>query len=254
MTTGTALSIRRMLALLLAAHAAEECDQPGVHLEFGGTERDLAEAYYDSAHDSGSHYIVFTGSFVPHVNGTHTFTVTCTTYFTSVLMPAVAHLEWDELPVKSGRDTWSWTTELRQDFRYSYKCTTDDNFYYATLEMQATIPSGATFRVNTDYSDTCTVIGCRNVSFTRQNNCGPPGAVVAVPRPPRGAQPPPANGAQRPRGLAAEVAGALAAVAGAAVGAAAVVAVRRRRAAPPEGTAAALLGENAPMGEIGGAQ
>jgi hypothetical protein len=171
-----------LFAVLAAPFASAVCDIPGVHVEFGSADRDLAQAYYDSAHDSGSHYIVFTGSFMPRHTGDHTFTVTCTTYFTSALMPATAHLEWDELPVKYGKDTWNWTATLTQDFRYSYKCTTDDNFYYATLQLDVTIPGGAQFTVNTDYSDTCTVVGCRNLSYTRDDNCLPPSGMVR-PRP-----------------------------------------------------------------------
>jgi hypothetical protein len=155
------------------------CEVHGVHLEFGNVDRDLATAYYDSQHDSGSHYIVFTGSFMPKVSGKHTFTVTCYTYFTSMLVPAVAHLEWDQLPVKSGQNTWTWDTELQKDFRYSYKCTTDDNYYYATLELDVQPPDVSNRTVDTEYSDTCTVIGCRNLSLTRADNCEPTDGTVA---------------------------------------------------------------------------
>jgi hypothetical protein len=167
-----------MWPLILASLCRSVCETHGVHLEFGSVERDLASAYYDSAHDSGSHYIVFTGSFLPTVSGSHTFTVTCYTYFTSFLMPAAAHLEWDELPVMSGRNTWTWTAELQKDFRYSYKCTTDDNFYYATLEFDVLPPGGRNATVDTQYSDTCTDMGCRNLSLTREENCEPPSKVT----------------------------------------------------------------------------
>jgi hypothetical protein len=226
-----------MLPLLIASLLADVCDQSGVHVEFGSVERDLPEAYYDSGQDSGSHYIIFTGSFVPHTSGTYTFTVNCTTYFTSQLMPAVAHLEWDELPVKSGRDVWSWTTDLRQDFRYSYKCTTDDNFYYATLELSVTIPSGAKFRVNTDYSDTCTVIGCKNISYSRTNNCEAPGAAVRPSEPSERAGAPP----QTP-GVGAGCAAGIAIGVVAVASIAAAIVVRRRKGAPPPEVAEALLG------------
>jgi hypothetical protein len=165
-------------------------------------------------------------------------------------MPAVAHLEWDELPVKSGTDTWSWTTDLRQDFRYSYKCTTDDNFYYATLEMDVTIPSGATFKVNTDYSDTCTVIGCKNISLSRDNNCQPTDGIARRSETTKRVPvfvPPSGLGWGAVAGIAG---GALAVVV---IGAALVVfVIRRRRAEPPASTREALLGEDAPIEVIGG--
>jgi hypothetical protein len=211
-----------MLFLFAATSVCSECDTAGTHVEFGGTERDLAEAYYDSAKDSGSHYIVFTGSFLPRHTGTHTFTVTCTTYFISALMPAKAHLEWDELPVKYGTGTWTWTADLTQDFRYSYKCTTDDNFYYATLQLDVTIPGGAQFTVNTDYSDVCTAIGCRNLSYTRDNDCLPPSGRTAVPTV-RGIPAVPPKGSLAPVWIGVVV------VAGVGVVIAIVVIVRRRR-------------------------
>jgi hypothetical protein len=162
------------IALFLFSLSQSECETHGVHVQFGNVERDLAEAYYDSGKDSGSHYIVLTGSFLPQVDGYYTFTVTCEVYGTSIFEAAVAHLEWDEENVKSGKDTWTWGTNLQKDFRYPFKCTTDDNFYYATLRLQVTLPDGEFFTVDSDYSDTCTVLGCRNLSLTRDTNCEPP--------------------------------------------------------------------------------
>jgi hypothetical protein len=162
------------IAFLLLSLSVSLCETAGVHVEFGATERDLAEAYYDSWSDSGSHYIVLTGSFLPKVDGFYLFNVTCTVYFTSQLEPAVAHLEWDDQLVKSGKDSWTWSTTLQKDYRYPFKCTTDDNFYYATLRLDVTTPSGETITVNHDYSDTCTVLGCRNLSLSRDQNCQPP--------------------------------------------------------------------------------
>jgi hypothetical protein len=163
-----------LLTALLASLSSSECDTHGVHVEFGTVERDLSEAYYDSAHDSGTHYIYLTGSFMPKVSGHYLFTVTCETYFTSMFEPAVAHLEWDDQTVKSGKDTWEWDTDLVQDYRYPFKCATDKHFYYATLRLAVNLPDGEGFTVNYDYSDTCTILGCRNLSLTRDTNCQPP--------------------------------------------------------------------------------
>jgi hypothetical protein len=161
-------------AFLLFSFSFSDCETHGVHAEFGKAERDLAEAYYDSGSDSGSHFLVLTGSFMPKLDGYYIFTVTCEVYFTSTFEPAVAHLEWDEETVKSGKDTWNWGVDLKKDFRYPFKCTTDDNFYYATLRLQVTLPDGEFLTVNNDYADTCTLIGCRNLSLSRDNNCQPP--------------------------------------------------------------------------------
>jgi hypothetical protein len=169
-----------MVFTLLLSLSLCECETQGTHVVFGPASRDLAEAYYDSASDSGTHYIIFLGSFLPRVSGLYRFTVTCETYFTSFAEAAVAHLEWDGETVKNGKDSWEWNTQLTKDWRYSYKCATDDNFYWATLRLEVMLPDGESFTLSQDYSDTCTNMGCRNLSLTRDTNCQPPDGIRRV--------------------------------------------------------------------------
>jgi hypothetical protein len=218
-----------MIAFLLASLALSDCDTEGIHVEFGKAEHDLAEAYYDSASDSGTHFIVFTGSFMPTSDGVHRFTVTCETYFTSVGYDAVAHLEWDGEVVDSGKDSWDWTSNLHKDYRYSFRVATDDNFYWATLRLAVALPTGESFTVNQKYADTCTVSGCRNLSLTRDQNCQAPArAKIPIPPKKRAAQPGwQPSGSRYARAVA--VAVALAGVAVVAIVIVLVVVVVRRR-------------------------
>jgi hypothetical protein len=144
----------------------QACGTKGLERGWGGSWAYWATGYVESMKLSGDHTLELRGSYIASDDGSHTFEVQAKTYGVSGdgKMRSAQFL-FDGNDDKQRGTPYSRTISLTKDFRYSFRLSVTDTYYYVSLWLQVQSPSRSKHDMDGDDAETCEVSGCRDMSL-----------------------------------------------------------------------------------------
>jgi hypothetical protein len=190
-----AAAMSLVLVAAMLSICVSECEQPGIHYHWDDTHGNQDYADYETPAFALQYYVNIWGSFRTSETGSMPVEGFVDPTGASA-KGGKAVMFWDFSEVargsKSGDITnWSPSVTINANvycykyFRYQWKLSTDDFYFQARLRFRVQPPGySGLFVLNTEFSDTCEVSGCTDLSYSREPDaCQPPPTTSRSPSP-----------------------------------------------------------------------
>jgi hypothetical protein len=155
--------------LLLRSSSASDCGEQGLERGWGSDWVRIGSGYFESYELSGTQVMALRGAFIADESGTHTFRVWAHTTGSSGDAYRNAIFLIDGGDAGHRQTEYDRSEDLTKDFRYSFRLTVTDDYYYIALSLYVASPSYPLHGLDQPGGriETCTVSGCRNTDLTR---------------------------------------------------------------------------------------
>jgi hypothetical protein len=172
-----------------------ECEQHGIHYHYDDTYGNQDYADFETPNMGVQHMVDIGGSFRTKETGNMAIEGHIDPTGASA-KGGQGKITWDWIEVASGSksgNTSNWSPSVTitanvycyKDFRYQWKLQTTTYYFRASLRLRVQPPGySALFVLHTDFSDTCEVSGCTDLSYSREPYaCQPPPTTSRSPPP-----------------------------------------------------------------------